>query len=54
LFYVWLLGKEDDESPVSAAKGTLLLPNEFGPIQLQPEDYLGTYDSDIQLYTRNI
>lgn len=41
LFYVWLLGKEDDESPVSAAKGTLLLPNEFGPIQLQPEDYLG-------------
>jgi predicted translin family RNA/ssDNA-binding protein len=56
LFYVWLLGKPtitddkntmDIESDSSAkttpggAKGILLLPHEFEPIQLQPEDYLG-------------
>ena len=48
LFYVWLLGNDKDDMDTdmdkidknAAAKGTLLLPDEFA-IALEPEDYLG-------------
>lgn len=47
LFYAWLLGNEsktmdtDAAVPEAAAKGTLLLPDEFSAIVLQPGEYLG-------------
>ena len=39
LFYVWLLGK-DDEHPSEKCSGILLMPNDF-EIELEPEEYLG-------------
>ena len=44
LFYAWLLGKEEetmDTGADSSANGTLLLPNEFTTISLEPDEYLG-------------